>query len=669
MATVFAALSRRGEPVHELHARKVEEATRSAAEAEQARAAEAAAATAAATAKTYVDRGTSPDVNTSEQSVQVEPKTESKGQQVGPLSTTEAGVDAPSGPVLITTGVGTECKLVDRWTDPSDPVEKRSQSIEAVVATVDHSTSNETTWANASAGTDVVVAEVSVSAVAQLVEHATDMDISVKHAGVGPVVELKESATAMAISAKDAGVGPTAELKESAVAAGVSETRDFGTSAVAEVAERFDGPLCEMAEQSIDSTMQLSDKQIDACTAQLTSRGVGADFAFEMADKAAGPAQTTAERGVDPEVDGMRADVCVGQDETGYAHVAVAAGSGAVSEATVATHDGVVSAERSIGTECAMGSSSDAGVQAEPVLIDAHVGSAAPSTTSVAVETTFVSNRAIRTDNAAVGTTAEALVATSPVTEVFVHADAVPKRQPRTVEHKSIETEAKPSVAGKSVAVAAVAATADAFAHTAANDTVSTGVATDADDHTRVDNFEHVAYPGSSNASSDNSPHMLQMEAIESMDSILSTDDAFTAPSKAGIKTPDMFTANDSYDERGTEDEHDGEYKDAEQSSPALRQAGGLQSDLSTVEEMSPSGHSQLSLPRLELQQPKPNFDKEDYGYILVRPRNYMQGAQMSGIDSTDSLPESPTQRKSLALARGDSDLDEGAANDRRIED
>ncbi|KAJ1953252.1 hypothetical protein EC988_003098, partial [Linderina pennispora] len=68
MATVFAALSRRGEPVHELHARKVEEATRSAAEAEMARAAEAAAATAAATAKTYVDRGTSPEVNTSEQS-------------------------------------------------------------------------------------------------------------------------------------------------------------------------------------------------------------------------------------------------------------------------------------------------------------------------------------------------------------------------------------------------------------------------------------------------------------------------------------------------------------------------------------------------------------------------------------------------------------------------
>ncbi|KAJ1943081.1 hypothetical protein EC988_006325, partial [Linderina pennispora] len=328
-----------------------------------------------------------------------------------------------------------------------------------------------------------------------------------------------------------------------------------------------------------------------------------------------------------------------------------------------------MSTERSIGTDGAMGLRADAGIQAEPALVDAHIGSAVPTTANMSVGTTFASDRAIRTDNAAVSTTAEAQIATSPVTEVFVHAEAAPARQPRMVGHKSIETEAKPSVAGRSVAIAAVATTADAFAHTAANSTVSTGMATDTDDLTRVDNFEHVSYPGSLNVSSDSSSHMLQMEAIESMDSIASTDDVFTAPSKAGTKTPDMFTANNSYDERATEDEHDGDYVDAEQSSPALRQAGGLHSDLSTIEEMSPSGHSQQSLPRFERQQSKSNSDKEDYGYIFVQPRNNIHCSQVPGIDSTDSLPESATQRKSYSLAHGDKSLDSDAANDHRIEE
>ncbi|KAJ1932666.1 hypothetical protein EC988_009381, partial [Linderina pennispora] len=242
-------------------------------------------------------------VNTSEQSVQAEPKTAGKSQQAGPLSITETGVDAPMGPVLVNMGVGTECKAVDRWTDPSDPVEKRSQLVEAVVATAERSTSNETKWADASAGPDIAVAEVSVSVGVALVEHATDMGISAKDAGVGPVVEQKESATDMEILAKDASVGPVVEHKESVVAAGVSETRDFGTLAIADVAERGEGPLCERAEQSVDSTVQFSDQQIEAGTAQVTSRGVGADSAFGYVDKAAGPAQTTVERSVEPEVD------------------------------------------------------------------------------------------------------------------------------------------------------------------------------------------------------------------------------------------------------------------------------------------------------------------------------------------------------------------------------
>ncbi|KAJ2028377.1 hypothetical protein H4S03_007868, partial [Coemansia sp. S3946] len=374
--TVFAALSRQGEPVHELHARQVAEAARAAAAADHERLAALAAEEAALNVKVYADKSVSPQVPTSEQSVQVEPCLVSRYAQAGVLSVADAGVEPRAGPVLLNVGTSTQCQSTTRWVEPFDPVAKASKHVDAVAVTADRATLHGVELASVSAG---------------------------------PVCELKDSAVSAVVSAKDkyvdtaivsqhAATDSTIACRDEFVAAGLSATASVGVSVATPVSDRAAGSFVETFTKSTSNTVATDTRYTGAGIA--ATRGVGTDMPLAVSTMATGPTSTWVDRGTGPELDGVCADASVGPDQAAMSDVMVDTMTDAV---------GVLA--RGVGTDPLL-RTTDAHVQAGLPLANAATATVA----STATASVFVDALSVSSKRAA---TVEAGMATSPMAEHF----------------------------------------------------------------------------------------------------------------------------------------------------------------------------------------------------------------------------------------------------------
>ncbi|KAJ2880042.1 hypothetical protein H4R27_004958, partial [Coemansia aciculifera] len=407
--TVFAALSRQGEPVHELHARQVAEAARAAAAADHERLAALAAEEAALNVKVYADKSVSPQVPTSEQSVQAKPCLVSRYAQAGVLSVADAGVDPRAGPVLLSVGISTECQSTTRWVEPFDPVAKASKHVDAVAATADCATSHGIELASASAG---------------------------------PVCELKDSAVSAIVSARDqyvdtaivlqhAATDSTVECRDEFVAVGLSATSSVGVSVATPVADRAAGSSVETTTRSTSNAVATDTRYTGAGIAG--TRGVGTDMPLAVSTMATGPTSSWVDRGTGPDLDGVCTDVSVGPDQATTSDVMVD---------TVADAVGVLA--RGVGIDAPL-RTTDAHVQAGLPLANATTATVA----STATASVFVDALSIPSQSVA---TVEAGMATSPMAEHF-GVDAV--LEPRLLSDKTtvFVAEAGPVVAVDTLSV------------------------------------------------------------------------------------------------------------------------------------------------------------------------------------------------------------------------
>ncbi|KAJ1963188.1 hypothetical protein GGI12_002203 [Dipsacomyces acuminosporus] len=598
VSTVLAALSRSGEPVHELHARQVAEATRSAAAAEHARAVALAAEEAAANAKQFVDKAVSYEVSTNEQAVQAEPKLASKSQQAGSLSTTDAGIDAQAGPATASVAVGTERTATDRWTDPSDPVEKSSRSVDAVSTTADRATSQDVKCVSVAAGPTIQTSDAYVRVRAVVKEHATAMD-------AWP---------------KDASVGPAAEQRDCLVEAGLGATRAFGVDTVVAVAEKAEGPSCEMADRSVGNAYQSHSRSVDAGAS--ATRDIAVDTGIRSSSKTVGPVVEMASVGTGDDAKSLYTDAYVGPDSIGTAHANVSAGA-ATDEATVSTHDAIPAA-RSVQTATA--SVVDAHTQAQPEFADASAHTEMAISTDIAVPATCDAN-----------------IATSPVAES-------PARGIANGKH------AVASSTQSDAAIASAVRTSDASVHTSSVATATAGVATEP---SSGDNYEHVSYPHSGSISS---AEGAKIKAVSSFDSVsdigalAQTAEASPDISKPAVPASGYATAREHVEES------DEPVEVSPQTSPALVEgsAGSSPEKIAVRERSAVSsdlGQAPASPSQRQHQRKSSTPEPEDFGYIVVSPRTQLQHASVSSkASSQDSLPETPTKgmKEALALLDGE---------------
>ncbi|KAJ2809068.1 hypothetical protein H4S07_003278, partial [Coemansia furcata] len=358
--TVFAALSRQGEPVHELYERQVAEAARAAAAADHERLAALAAEEAALNVKVYVDKSVSPHVSTSEQNVQVEPWVISRYAQAGVLAIADAGVDPRAGPLLLSVGVGTACQSITRWVEPSDPVAKASKHVDAVAATIDTATSHGIELASVSAG---------------------------------PICELKDSAASAVVSAKDqyvdtaivsqhAATDSTIEYCDSFVGVGLGATASVGISVVTPVTDQAAGSSIETTTRSTSNSVATDTRYAAAGIAN--TRGVGTDMLI-------GSGSAWVDRGTGPDLD-----------------------SAAMSDVMVFTaSDDIGVMTRGVGVDAPL-RIADAHAQAGASLANATTATAA----SVATTSVFVDALSIPTSDSSLAT-AEADMTISPAAEHF----------------------------------------------------------------------------------------------------------------------------------------------------------------------------------------------------------------------------------------------------------
>ncbi|KAJ2493376.1 hypothetical protein IWW37_000660 [Coemansia sp. RSA 2050] len=368
--TVFAALSREGEPVHELHARQVAESARAAAEADHRRLAALAAEEAALNVKFYADKSVSPQIPTSEQSVQVEPCLISRYAQAGVLSVADAGVDPRVGPVLLSVGVTTACQSTTRWVEPFDPVAKASKHVEAVAATA---------------------------------HRATSCGIELASVSVGPVCELKDSAVSAAVSTKDqsvdviivsqhAAADATTEYRDSFVAAGQNATASVGVDMAIPVTDRAAGSSIETAHRSTSNAVATDSRYTAAGITN--TREVGTDILVAVYTAAIGPEFAWVDCGTGPDLDGVCTDVAVGPDRTTVSDVNVS---------TTVEAAGLMA--RGVGADVTW-RTADAHVQAEvPVASAATSTAVSAATASVFADALSTPARSVATAEAGMSTT------------------------------------------------------------------------------------------------------------------------------------------------------------------------------------------------------------------------------------------------------------------------
>ncbi|KAJ2790771.1 hypothetical protein GGI18_001589, partial [Coemansia linderi] len=374
--TVFAALSREGEPVHELHARQVAESARAAADADHERlaalAAEEAALNvkeAALNVKVYADKSVSPQIPTSEQSVQAEPCLVSRYAQAGALSVADAGVDPRAGPVLLSVGVTTACQSTTRWVEPFDPVAKASKHVEAVAATADQATCHGIELASVSAGPVCELKHSAMSAVVSTKDHLVDATIVLQHAVTDSTIECRDSFAA----------------------AGQSATASIGVDMAISVTDRAAGSPVETAHMSTSNVVATDSRYTAAGT--FSTRGAGTDTLAAVSTAAVGPESACVDRGTGPDLNVVCADVSVGPDQATMSDVNVST-----------TPEAVGLMARGVGADVAW-RTADAHVQAEVPLTSAATSTVAPAATaSVFVDALSTLSRDVATAEASVST-------------------------------------------------------------------------------------------------------------------------------------------------------------------------------------------------------------------------------------------------------------------------
>ncbi|KAJ2643433.1 hypothetical protein GGF44_001170, partial [Coemansia sp. RSA 1694] len=353
-ATVFAALGRQGEPVHELHARQVAESARAAAAADHERLAALAAEEAALNIKVYADKSVAPQVPTSEQGVQVEPCLVSKYLEAGVLLVADAGVDPRAGPVLLSVGVGSECQSVSRWVEPFDPVAKASKLVDAIALTAEHATSHDIELASVGAGPTCELADSAVSAVAEAKDQSTDCTVAMQSASIDSTVTTQH-----------ASISSATEYRDSFAVAGLSEMASVGVSAAALMADRAAGSSVQTADQSTSNASATESRYEEAGVA--ATRGVATEMAVDVSTKSTGPESAWTDRGTEPKLDGVHADVAVGNDQPTMSDAAVF---------TIASDAGILA--REVGTDAPL-CTVDAHAQTEPSLAHAATATASAS--------------------------------------------------------------------------------------------------------------------------------------------------------------------------------------------------------------------------------------------------------------------------------------------------